>query len=82
MLDISFEVNGRQIHLETMNSGLQKSILSTIRDALGERVGDICCESHSRHPKIICQGPSVVELSLQVQGCCDRIIYQVESRLQ
>lgn len=82
MIDIDFELDGRKVEPSSMNGGLQKAMLATIREALAERVGDVECEHHHRHPRILCKGPSVVELSMEVCGCCDRIIDEVETRLQ
>jgi len=81
MIDVLFEVAGRKINLDGMHPGLQRSMLATIREALGERVGDVECPHHHRTPRILCKGPSVVELSMQICGCCDHVIDQVESRL-
>jgi len=82
MIDIAFELNGRKVDPKTMGAGLQRAMLSTIREALGERIGDVECEDHHCHPHILCKGPSVVELTLEVCGCCDRVIDTVETRLQ
>jgi len=82
MIDVQFEVAGRKISLDGMNPGLQRSMLATIREALGERVGDVECPHHHCAPHILCKGPSVVELSMEISGCCDHIIDKVESRLQ
>ncbi|WP_027716190.1 hypothetical protein [Desulfuromonas sp. TF] len=82
MIEISFELNGQKVDPKTMGGGLQKAMLTTIREALGERVGQVECEHHHRQPHILCKGPSVVELSMEVCGCCDQIIDAVETRLQ
>ncbi len=81
MLDISFEVAGRKVDLGSMNPGLPRSILGQIRDALDEQVGEITCTEHCCAPRIICSGPSVVELSMQLCGCCDQVLDDLEGRL-
>ena len=82
MINIAFELNGKKVDPNTMGAGLQRAMLSTIREALGERIGEVECADHHRQPHILCKGPSVVELTLEVCGCCDRIIDAVETKLQ
>lgn len=82
MIDVDFEVNGHRVEPREMEHGLQQAMLATIREALAEQVGDLECADHHHRPHILCRGPSVVELEMEVCGCCDQVIDAVENRLQ
>jgi len=81
MVEILFELNGTMVDPNLMNHGLQKSILTVVKEALGEQVGEVECAEHGTSPKILCRGPNVVEMSMEISACCDHVLDTVETRL-
>jgi len=81
MIEVCFEVDGHAVEPTCMKPGLQRSMLSVIRDALEEQVGEVTCCEHGDLPRILCKGPSVVEMSMEIQACCDNMHNAVEKRL-
>lgn len=81
MIEVRFEVDGQSVEPASMKPGLQRSMLSVIRDALEEQVGEVDCCPHGDHPRILCKGPSVVEMSMEIHACCDDMLHAVAQRL-
>lgn len=46
-----------------------------------KRVGEMRCPDHDKAPTIICSGTSLEDVTFEVKGCCQKIIYLVKSKL-
>ena len=52
-----------------------------VADYVRQRVGGLTCPDHHQLPTIIVAGSRLDEISFQVEGCCQKIIYLVKSKL-
>lgn len=82
MIEISFEINGRQVNPQKIGSELEKAIYKQIEESIKKRVGTARCPEHGTAPKIICKGRSLDSLSFKVSGCCDKLIDAVKAKLK
>jgi hypothetical protein len=46
-----------------------------------QRVGGFRCPDHDQQPTIICRGTTVENLSFEVKGCCQKVVYLVQRKL-
>jgi hypothetical protein len=47
-----------------------------------KRVGGMRCPDHDKPPTVICRGTRLDNLSFEVKGCCNKIIYMVKTKLE
>jgi hypothetical protein len=53
-----------------------------VEEYIGRRVGDLVCPDHGEPPTIICSGTRLDNLSFDVKGCCQKLIYTVKRKLE
>ena len=83
MLEIpfAFEINGKSVNPTELDDPREKELLQNIVDSIVDRVEDMTCPDHHEHPRFLCHGDSVDNLSLEVMGCCDKLVEMVRARL-
>ena len=82
MIEITFEINGRQVDPRNISDALEAAVLRSIQDSLIRKVGPVRCPEHGSMPKIVCRGRSLNELSFEVSGCCQKLIDAVTAKLR
>ena len=77
MLDITFSINGRTVSpgelADTLEGMLQVATMEGVAEYARERLGELRCPEHHEAPRVIAAGPSLDELMLSVQGCCQAL---------
>lgn len=83
MLEIpfAFEIGGKAINPTELDDPRERELLQGIVDSIVDRVEDMKCPVHNKHPHFLCHGDTIDELSLEVLGCCDGLVDMVRNRL-
>ena len=81
MIDIHFEIGGRQVDPRNMHDVLEAAMLSAVQDGLRKKVGARRCPEHGQNPKLIAKGRSLDNLNFEVAGCCEKVIDEVKRKL-
>ena len=77
----AFEVNGEPIDPTKIKDTKIAKQLESIVESVVDKVGDLQCPEHSEAPRFICSGPDFDDLTLEVQGCCDKLVDIVKAVL-
>jgi len=77
----AFEVNGEAIDPTNIKDAEIAKQLDAIVESVVDKVGDLKCPEHSEAPRFICSGPDFDDLTLEVQGCCDKLVDIVKAVL-
>ncbi len=82
MLEIpfAFEIGGKPLNPAELEPE-QADQLQQVVDSIIDRVEDMRCPVHNEHPRFLCHGDSIDDLSLEVLGCCDGLVDMVRARL-
>lgn len=78
----AFEINGEPIDPREIDDPEIASKVQAVVESVSGKVGGLRCPQHSESPRFICSGPDFDNLSLQVLGCCDRLVELVKGLLQ
>ena len=82
MIDISFEINGKNIEPENMKDVLDITFMKHIRESIENSIATISCPKHRKKPSIIVRGKDLDTLSYEVTGCCEEFINEVYNQLK
>ena len=52
-----------------------------VAEYVQRRVGGMVCPDHQKAPTIICRGDRLDNVSFEVEGCCQKIIHLVKTKL-
>ncbi len=52
-----------------------------VADYVQKRVGGMLCPDHQKAPTIVCRGTRLDNISFEVEGCCQKIIHQIKTKL-
>jgi hypothetical protein len=52
-----------------------------VAEYVQQRVGGMTCPDHHQLPTIIVSGTQLDDITFRVEGCCQKIIYLVKSKL-
>ncbi|HCG6989503.1 hypothetical protein [Vibrio parahaemolyticus] len=74
VINISCDVKG-------LEGAIDEAILDGFVDNVKETVGSIHCKEHGKMPEITINGNSLDDLRINVTGCCNGVIQQVQSKL-
>lgn len=81
MIEISFEINDKQVDPDDIAEGIERSVLKKIEELLEENLGELRCPEHGVAPSILCKGDGLNNLSLQVWACCQNFVDNVVSEI-
>jgi len=81
MIDIKFEINGRQVNPNNVGDALEAAVLGNVKESITKSVGSVRCKEHGESPKITVKGKDLDSLRFEVSGCCDAVIEQVKAKL-
>jgi len=77
----AFEINGEQINPGEIKDSEITLKIEAIVESVAGKVGGISCPDHMEAPRFICSGPDFDNLSLEVLGCCDKLVDIVKGGL-
>lgn len=75
-LDMMFHTGGEQ------QTELDEAARKKVESYVADRVGGFRCPDHDQAPTIICRGSRLDSLSFEVKGCCQKVIYLVQQKLE
>ena len=52
-----------------------------VADYVQQRVGGMVCPDHNKAPTVVCQGTRLDNISFEVEGCCQKVIHLVKTKL-
>lgn len=76
MVDIPFAflIDGKQLDPLNPESAEQAAKMQQIVAAISDQVDGLVCPEHKEPPRFLCSGENFDELSLQVHGCCEKLV--------
>ena len=77
----ALEIGGEQINPGEIKDPEVAKKIEAIVESVAGKVGGIKCPDHMEPPRFICSGPSFDDLSLEVEGCCDKLVDIVKGGL-
>ena len=81
MLTIEFEINGEKFGIKEVKDPAQREILLSAYSHIVSRLAKVTCPVHGEAPKVTAKGDSAENLTLEVSGCCDRLVDIANVRL-
>lgn len=81
MIDISFELNGKEVNPNNFGNALESIVLDSVSDSIQKSIGSLSCTEHHKKAKILVKGKNLKNLSFEVSGCCDNLMNEVQHRL-
>lgn len=80
-IPFAFRIGGNDIDPTRLENEAEAAILNQIVESIVDRAGELVCPEHGESPRFVCTGPDIDNLSLEVQGCCEALVDQVQRRL-
>ena len=81
MIEVSFEIGGRQVRPSQIKDSLERAVFEQMRDRLVRQVGDIRDPQTGIRPKLRVKGRSLDDRRIEVEGS-PRLIEEVKHRLR
>lgn len=82
MINVTFEIGGRQVTPHRVGKELEKVFLKHMIDNITKALSSVRCSEHGQHPKVIVKGPTMNKLNFEVHGCCQDLINLAISKLK
>jgi hypothetical protein len=82
MIDIKLTLNGKPFRPDDFQDAIEKAIYQKVVDHITSTVGDARCPEHGQQPSITVSGTSLEDLSINVSGCCQKLIDTVKDKLK
>lgn len=80
-IPFAFQIGGKDIDPADIDNPEAAKILDQIVESIVDRAGELVCAEHGEPPRFICTGPDIDNLSLEIEGCCEKLVEQVKARL-
>ena len=77
----AFEIAGEEIDPTKIEDPKIVRKIEQIVESVAGKVGGLRCPVHSEPPRFVCHGPDYDNLSLEVLGCCDKLVEIVKGGL-
>ena len=74
MVELNFEIGGKEIHLYQIKNENEKATLQKIANELTESLNFVRCPEHNQLPKITIRGETTDDLYFEVKGCCSSLL--------
>ena len=82
MVGILFEIGGKNFNPDHLDNELDKAILMEAAKNVKRALGSLECPKHGKNPIVTIKGNDVINLSCEVDGCCQRLIDMATERLK
>ena len=77
----AFQIGGREINPAEVEDPQEAALLQDIVESVVDKTELVQCSEHGEPPRFLCSGESIDELSLEVFGCCESLVSEVEKLL-
>jgi len=81
MVDVSFELRGKTVTLEDMDS-IERQALETVAHTIADALASVTCAEHGLSPEVIVRGDDVRHLEFRVRGCCAALVNAAMDQLR
>jgi hypothetical protein len=85
MVHLTFMLAGTEIMAEDLShrpfGPVEMVMLRVARNHVRRRLGALSCLEHGEPPRVIASGPSAEQLTLSVEGCCQKLVREAEKAL-
>ncbi len=83
MVDIpfAFVIDGKQLDPINPDNTEQAAMMQQIVASISDRVDGLVCPEHKEPPRFLCSGEKIDDLSLQIHGCCEKLVEMAENCL-
>lgn len=82
MIEIRFEIGGKEVQPRMLAEALEAAVLSSVKGYITQRLSLATCPTHGAAPSVLCRGTSLKDLSLEISGCCDALIEEAKRALE
>ena len=82
MVEVTFEIKGKEVEPEGMKDVLDVIFLEHLRGKIRDCLDSVQCKKHDRRPKVKIKGQSLDNLTYEVSGCCPEFIEEVEEKIK
>ncbi len=81
MLTIEFEIGGKRVSIKKVKNAREREILLAAYSNIVARLAEVKCPVHGEAPRVLAQGDNAKSLTIEVSGCCDKLVEEAEGRL-
>ena len=82
MVEVTFEIKGKEVEPEGMKDVLDVIFLEHLRGEVRDCLASVQCKKHDGRPKVKIKGQSLDNLTYEVSGCCPEFIEEVEEKIK
>lgn len=81
-IHFAFVINGKEVSPESAETPEQQDMMERIMETISAHMQGISCPDHKETPRFLCSGESVDDLSIQVHGCCEKLVELATQRMK
>lgn len=67
--------------VKNLKNSIEQSVLESIENGLQAAIGNMKCPTHKKDPMLRIQGHLPDDLTIEVTGCCEHFIKEVEDKI-
>ena len=82
MVQVSFEINGKEVKPDSMKDALDILYLDHVRKEIVNRLMFLQCSIHKQEQRVIVKGQNLDTLAYEITGCCTEIINEAQKRIK
>lgn len=80
-IHFAFLIDGREIDPANAETPEQQDMMERIMETISARMDGITCPDHQETPRFLCSGETIDDLSIQVHGCCEKLVELATQRM-
>jgi hypothetical protein len=80
-IHFAFLINGKEINPASAESPEQQDMMERVMETISARMEGVTCPDHNEAPRFLCSGESIDDLSIQIHGCCEKLVDMAERRM-
>ena len=82
MIDVTFEIGGKNVDPNRIGDAQEKAMLAEVATSTKKALSSVTCPEHGQKPKVTIKGRTVDDLSWEIEGCCQALIDTAMEKLQ
>lgn len=80
-IHFAFVINGVEINPENAENPEQQDMMERVMEAIAAQMEGVSCPEHKEAPRFLCSGETIDDISVQVHGCCEKLIEEATQRM-
>ena len=81
MLTIEFEIDGEKVDIKRVTDPRLREILLSAYSGIVSSLAKVICPDHGEYPRVLASGDSADNLTIEVSGCCEKLVDWAEREL-